>query len=569
MVRKALLILAVIVVGLPASYLTFEHFRGRRRLAQTLDRLIAQGERLDITALAPPPPAPASNGLARLLRVSPRLQEAGSLHPPAMRCIAAGRAAPSSQIKSWEQTSQKFQGWASVEEWSARNETELAELHAALALPECRSSLNYSEGFKMLFPHLAPIKSACIALSTSAALAARDGDLDRALTDLADIGRASAAMGREPVVLSQLVRVALVAIALNRGWDILHARDWTDDQLVRLDAALPSDDLIRDMVTALEGERAIGLIAMRQIKGREITDMLDGLSAGLGGNPTPSFTMPDSLDAAAELASEMTASFAQSIRKYAVMPLWHFAFNDHAIAVYLDAMQDFITASRQSLKSGRMPIQADAGGSNELLLGSQGRVDWSKNLYSQTAIPALDRVLAKAFSADIQRTLLRTDIALQRHRLRHGRYPDSLGSLVPDFLPAVPIDGADGQPLRYRLAPGATQPVLWSAGENGIDDGGDPAPDGYKLTARFLWWRGKDAVWPQTASPEEIADWIQKEQQPRQPGTATSASTQATTTFRMSPELMKRYGLLPSTPSAPPPPPTNAEPPTAQPEAGK
>lgn len=569
MIWKALLILAVVVVGLPASYLTFEHARGRRRLDQTLDRLIAQGERLDITALAPPPPAPDSNGLARLLRVSPRLQEAGTLHPPAMRCIAAGRAAPSSQIKSWEQANSRLQGWASVEEWSARNETELAELHAALALPECRSSLNYSEGFKMLFPHLAPIKSACIALSTSAALAARDGDLDRAVTDLADIGRASASMGREPVVLSQLVRVALVAIALNRGWDILHARDWTDDQLVRLDAALPSDDLIRDMVTALEGERAIGLIAMRQIKGREITDMLDGLSAGIAGNSAPGFTMPDSLDAATQLASEMTASIAQSIRKHVVMPLWHFAFNDHAIAVYLDAMQEFISSSRQSLKSGRMPLKPDAQGSNEILLGAERRVDWSKNLYSQTAIPALDRVLAKAFSAHIQRTLLRTDIALQRHKLRSGRYPDSLESLVPDFLPAVPIDAADGQPLRYRLAPGDTQPVLWSAGENGIDDGGDPAPGGYNLNARFLWWRGKDAVWPQTASPKEIAEWLENEQKGRRPKTAVSSSTQATTTFRMSPELMKRYGLLPSTPSAPPLPPTNPAPPGTSHDPGK
>jgi hypothetical protein len=61
-------------------------------------------------------------------------------------------------------------------------------------------------------------------------------------------------------------------------------------------------------------------------------------------------------------------------------------------------------------------------------------------------------------------------VALERYRLRHGRWPGALADLVPDLLPAVPRDPFDGQPLRYRrLADGV---VIYSVGADETDDGG-------------------------------------------------------------------------------------------------
>lgn len=40
--------------------------------------------------------------------------------------------------------------------------------------------------------------------------------------------------------------------------------------------------------------------------------------------------------------------------------------------------------------------------------------------------------------------------ALELYRRRYGGYPDSLRQLVPEFLPEVPSDPFDGEPLRYR-----------------------------------------------------------------------------------------------------------------------
>jgi len=93
-------------------------------------------------------------------------------------------------------------------------------------------------------------------------------------------------------------------------------------------------------------------------------------------------------------------------------------------------------------------------------------------------------------------------VALKRYRLRHGKAASDLASLVPEFLPQVPIDLMDGQPLRYRLnADGSF--LLYSIGEDGKDDGGDPVR--LSKGSKPSFWYGRDLVWPTPASPEEIA----------------------------------------------------------------
>lgn len=72
--------------------------------------------------------------------------------------------------------------------------------------------------------------------------------------------------------------------------------------------------------------------------------------------------------------------------------------------------------------------------------------------------------------------LLRTGIALERYRLKHGVHPAALADLVPSYLPAVPIDPWDEKPLRYQLQPDGS-PLVWSVGRDGIDEGGRPNRD--------------------------------------------------------------------------------------------
>ncbi len=93
-------------------------------------------------------------------------------------------------------------------------------------------------------------------------------------------------------------------------------------------------------------------------------------------------------------------------------------------------------------------------------------------------------------------------IALKRYQLRHGRLPETLDALVPEFISSVPIDCMDGKPVKYRLKPDGGS-VLYSVGEDGIDGGGDASPVPGKEQSRQLWMR-RDFVWPEPALPEEV-----------------------------------------------------------------
>ncbi len=66
-------------------------------------------------------------------------------------------------------------------------------------------------------------------------------------------------------------------------------------------------------------------------------------------------------------------------------------------------------------------------------------------------------------------------LAASRYRLAHGRLPDRIEDLVPEYLPAVPRDPFDGLPLRYRRTDEGA--IIYSVGPDGVDNGGTaPGP---------------------------------------------------------------------------------------------
>ena len=61
--------------------------------------------------------------------------------------------------------------------------------------------------------------------------------------------------------------------------------------------------------------------------------------------------------------------------------------------------------------------------------------------------------------------------ALERYRLAHGEYPETLDALVPQFMETIPHDIIGGQPLHYRRTDDGKF-LLYSVGWNETDDGG-------------------------------------------------------------------------------------------------
>jgi hypothetical protein len=94
--------------------------------------------------------------------------------------------------------------------------------------------------------------------------------------------------------------------------------------------------------------------------------------------------------------------------------------------------------------------------------------------------------------------LLQTHLAVQLFRNEHGRPPDRLDELTPNYFSQLPLDPWTGKRVIYRREGEAF--VLYSTGPDGIDDGGR-FPDnpnhwntpGYDLDAGYDRW---SQLWP-------------------------------------------------------------------------
>ena len=87
----------------------------------------------------------------------------------------------------------------------------------------------------------------------------------------------------------------------------------------------------------------------------------------------------------------------------------------------------------------------------------------------------------------------RLAIALERFRLAHGGYPDTLAELLPAFIAELPVETYSRQPLIYRRKEGGTF-LLYGVGQDRTDDGGvfDPTKSATEQ---------RDDIWPYAPPP--------------------------------------------------------------------
>jgi hypothetical protein len=75
---------------------------------------------------------------------------------------------------------------------------------------------------------------------------------------------------------------------------------------------------------------------------------------------------------------------------------------------------------------------------------------------------------------------------LERYRLTHHDYPETLDVLVPQYLDKIPHDLIGGQPLHYQRTD-ADHFTLYSVGWNETDDGGKAVSDRDAATGDWVW----------------------------------------------------------------------------------
>jgi hypothetical protein len=306
------------------------------------------------------------------------------------------------------------------------------------------------------------------------------------------------ATSTEPIPISQLVRLAMVQISMAATWELLQSTNLIDAQLAAIQHDWSGLNFIKPSEQSLEFERASSEMIITRMRNSS-AQFRQVLSLGSGGSASGAPLGEQLLRGMATTTRETRWRFSQSypdqLRALKGLQVLLQTFRQ------IEAGQGFVEAIRRQQealdKLGLQPPEDD----NFHWLDANG-MDL-RTLFSRSVL-SLGHVCGRVFNAEVARDLTTTALALKRYQLAHGGYPSDLSSLVPRFLPAIPRDPADGQPLRYRLRPDGTF-LLYSIGLDGVDNGGDPSPTDTK-TRSFSWpQRGRDLVWPSPATPEGLA----------------------------------------------------------------
>lgn len=91
----------------------------------------------------------------------------------------------------------------------------------------------------------------------------------------------------------------------------------------------------------------------------------------------------------------------------------------------------------------------------------------TRNFLGQKEMPSRDDSYAVLFRARFKLRSCIAALACKSYRAKHGKLPDSLDELVPEFLDEVPLDPYDGEKLRWNAEKG----YFWTKGRDGDFDG--------------------------------------------------------------------------------------------------
>jgi len=140
----------------------------------------------------------------------------------------------------------------------AEAEPVFAELQAASKLPSSRFNIHYDDEdpAAILLPHLSVVKRLTLVLALRACAELALGKTDRACEDTDLLFRLTNACKDEPFLVSQMVRMAQLALALQPVAEGMS--QWSEPQLRSLQAQLAGFDFCADARRALSAERLWG-----------------------------------------------------------------------------------------------------------------------------------------------------------------------------------------------------------------------------------------------------------------------------------------------------------------------
>jgi hypothetical protein len=470
-------ILFVLVLGL----LILGHgSTSRAALAKYKAELRAKGEKLTFAELVKSSSADRSLWNSNLVRVTTTLANARpAIHPShvdARKFTKSGLAQPfwleDSPLPA-KRPGEKTGTWEQFASEMESNSAALYELRhlAREAIPENGMGTKSISGMPPV-PNFVAFRTAAQWLSGEAECNLHQNRLAGALEDLEAIVGLTERYRDEQLLVSGMIRVAAANLGLAATWDALQSTQWTEPQLASLQQAWETVDLLDAVERGFTTERAAGehYWEMSRSSGNQAKQMMQAVRRG-----------------------SRDGILKGLFEDFIVVPTYNVtSINDDEL-FYLKSMQatlETIRAVRLNQTWPKAKTQVDKQTAE--IMRMAGTPQKFRYLRSLIALPNYARATGTALRAETERQMTVIAIALKRYQLAHGQTATSLEVLVPKFLKSVPIDHMSGSPFRYKVR-GNNDFLLYSVGEDGVDDGGDATP-GKGV------WDGYDAVWPRAES---------------------------------------------------------------------
>lgn len=345
---------------------------------------------------------------------------------------------------------------------------------------------------EVLLPSMSRLRGFARLAHADAELAAAEGDRERVMRDLRiQLGMAGHAFDN-PLLISQLVGVAMISYA-SETIDILlrdHPELLTEEDLTEAAHRLAAVYRGRVRIT-YDGEQAMFDDAIQRLytdngrgdgrlAGASVRDLRSVMTSALYPWPDDAQTRT----AAGPLVMTVSAGRAELSR----------AFRSMIAAATTFAQTPVWERTNSPIMDSIMKYERDG-------------IARTRYWPVFALLPALDHIQIRADEASQQRDATLTSLAIEIYRRRHGRLPAALADLTPSLLPAIPADQFDGNPLRY--VPSGDRYVLYSIGVDRKDDQGR-APTGYNHNVSS--WMPVDRVEVIMNDPVQASryegDWI-------------------------------------------------------------
>ena len=311
-------------------------------------------------------------------------------------------------------------------EYLADNKKALELFHKAAQIEHCRYPIDYSVADGMKIRYMNDLRESAQLLGLEAYLHIQNKQPDLVIDSINAAFGLARSLEKEPILIAQLIRIALQAIALKSLERSVNQIEFSDEQLERMSRMVQEAHNPDGMLYGFVGWRCEGV----EIISRPINQNLKWFQPG-------------------------TAPSRPAIFLYSF-----FRLNDQFASIHLDFITRYIEACKlpthERLQVAKT-IDADMDKIPKYHILAE-----IMNIHGGGLIKGDCRIIAMLENA-------RAALAVERFRLANARFPESLNDLVPKFIESVPIDPFDGKKVRYKKT--YIGFVVYSVGDNLKDDG--------------------------------------------------------------------------------------------------